>query len=286
MTPSRNVQRETGSPLNSAGHTLVELLVVLLLFALVIAAIYTVLRTQQRFYATHVQVSDTRDAARIASQVLSHELRGLSPPGGDLYAIAGDSVALRSATGFGVICGRSGNTLSLGRVSGVFGDLPTDSVLVFVEGNADTALDDEWRVAAIHGSDRGSVGRCADGGPLQLELVLDRELSGTEVGSPVRAFRPYTYRLYSGSDGKWWLGQRLRGGRLQPLAGPFAEPELGGLKLEALTASGEDATDLAEISQIRVSVTARSHRPVQRAMGPSFYHDSLSTVAYLRNGRR
>ena len=281
-----HVQRASGGRLSSAGHTLVELLVVLLLFALVVAAIYAVLRTQQRFYATHVQVSDTRDAARIASQVLSHELRGLSPPGGDLYAIAGDSVSLRSVTGFGVICRRLGNTLGLWLVSGVFGDLPTDSVLVFVEGDADTALDDEWRVAGIQRSDRGGVGRCADGDPPRVELALDRELLGTEVGSPVRAFRPYTYRLYSGSDGNWWLGQRLRGGRLQPLAGPFAEPELGGLRLEALTAAGESATDLAEINQVRVSVTARSYRPVQRAMGPGFYHDSLRTLAYLRNARR
>jgi hypothetical protein len=65
-----------------------------------------------------------------------------------------------------------------------------------------------------------------------------------------------------------------------------ADPELGGLELEARTATGETAADLAEIRQIRISVTARSHRPIPRARGPGYYRDSLYTVAYLRNGGR
>ncbi|UCF18861.1 MAG: prepilin-type N-terminal cleavage/methylation domain-containing protein [Gemmatimonadota bacterium] len=273
-----------GGRLPQAGHTLVEILLVIALFSLVTAAVYSVLIGQRRFYATHVQAADTRDAVRVATEVLSVELRGLGPKVGDLYAIAADSVALRSATGIGVVCGVSGSVVSLWLVSGVFGDLSGDSALVFLENDPRTALDNAWvslGISAITHHPRN--GRCADGRSPEVELALSSTMAGVTVGSPLRGFRPYVYKLYRGGDGYWWLGQRLRGGRMQPLAGPFVSPGDGGLKFEYLTSVGSPALEPGEVSQVRFAVEARSLRPIPRAQGPGPYRDTLSAVVFLRN---
>ncbi len=282
VEPERGARGRGGS--HRAGHLLVEILLVVALFSIVSGAVYSVLISQRRFYTTHVQVADTRDAVRVAAEVLSVELRGLSPGAGDLYAIAADSVALRSTTGMGVVCGVSGSAVSLWLVSGVFGDLPTDSALVFFEGDSGTALDDAWvssGIGAVKHNPGG--GRCADGRPPEMELVLSSAVAGVTVGSPLRAFRPYIYKLYRGGDGHWWLGQRLRGGRIQPLAGPFVSPAGGGLRFEYLTSAGSPALEPGEVSQVRISLEASSLRPIPRAQGPGPYRDTLSAVVFLRN---
>jgi uncharacterized membrane protein len=133
------LERSEGSRL---GLTAVEVLFVLCLFSLVLASAAAILISQQRFYSRNADVAATRSAARTAAELLTAELRGVSAAGGGLYGLSSDSLAMRSTTGLGIVCGISGRTLVLRRVSGVFGDLQTDSVLLFVEHEADNAGDD------------------------------------------------------------------------------------------------------------------------------------------------
>jgi len=269
--------------MSRSGYTLIEVALGLVVFAIVLASLSAVLMSQHRFYAANAQLAGTRDAARIAVEVLTGELRAVSPAAGDLYAIASDSVALRSSTGIGVICGVSGNTIALWRLMGSFADSPSDSALIFVENDPATSLDDAWVAASVENVGSAGGSACPGGRPSSGRLVLDREITGAVVGSLVRAFRPYVYRLYVGGDGRWWLGQRLRYGRIQPVTGPFAHPAEGGLRLQFIDHVGGETLDPARVVEVRVSIKTQSARRVSGPNGTHFYTDSLSTSVYLRN---
>jgi hypothetical protein len=270
------------SPSDRIGHTLVEVVLALLLLSVVSASAYAVLRSQRRFYAAQLEIAAARDVARIAVEILSGELRPASPLAGDLYAIAPDSLALRSFTGLGVVCDISGDVIGLRRVTGAFGDAKADSVLVYLERGFDTAQDDGWAATATQRVGAAAGGRCPDGRVPDVELVVERVIEGATVGSAVRGFRPYVYRLYEGRDGRWWLGQRLREGRFQPVVGPFAR---GGLRFEPLTAAGRPTLDPRRVVQVRISVIARSYHRLPGRDAPEFFEDSLSTIVFLRNAR-
>lgn len=260
------------------GYTLVEVSVVLVLISLLTASAFAVLSSQRRFYALQLQTAATRDAARVALAVLTVELRAASPVAGDLYAIAADSVALRSYTGFGVVCGVDGDEIALRRVAGIFSGSPNDSIFVYLGPRVAS-----WGRAAVAGSRKPSGGRCPDGRLPDVVLRVGETLEGAVAGAPVRGFRPYVYRLYQGGDGRWWLGQKLRGGRFQPVAGPFAGPEAGGLQFELRDSVGRPVGSESAAVQVRVSVVAQSQRRVPVRWGTRVLSDSLSTVVLLRN---
>ncbi len=214
--------------------------------------------------------------------MLAAELRVVSPGAGDLYAIATDSVALRSYTGFGFVCGVEGRAIGVRKLAGTFGAALNDSVLVFVGDGRSPVGDGAWAAARVGTARQAAAGRCPDGAPPDAVLVTDWAVGGV-VGGPVRAFRPYVYRLYRGGDGHWWLGRRLRGGRIQPVTGPFADPTAGGLRLEFRGRTGQPTAEARAVTQVGISVRALSPRPVPGKRGPELFHDSLSTVVFLRN---
>lgn len=265
------------------GYSFIELIVALALFLIVLVAIIGVLLHQRRFYAAQAQVVDTRNAIRIALDVLSGELREASPGDGDLYAVAPDSIAIRSSLGFGVVCSVSGDGVGLWNTAGVFGESARDSLLVFVEGRPDTRQDDAWRSVRIQAVRNDPAAPCVDGRIPDLELRIAGDLTGIRVGAPVRAFRPYIYRLYQGTDDLWWLGQRLRGGAFQPVTGPFQPPESGGLRFEFFAADGTTSLDPERIVSADIHVRGQSADPVRLTAEPDFYTDTLSTIVYLRN---
>ncbi len=268
------------------GHGLVEVVVSLVLVSLVLGSAYAVLIAQRRFYSLTTRTAEARDVSRIALQVLAGELRAVSPAAGDLYAMAADSVGLRSTTALAVLCQASGTTLLVRRLGGAFGDRPADSALVYVEGDTSSAVDDEWVAVRVQALGGGGTADCYDKRPPDLGLIIDRPVAGLLPGAPVRGFRPYIYKLYAGGAGRWWLGQRLRGGVIQPLTGPFAAPGSGGLRFEYLTASGSTAGRPDEVAQVRIEV-----RAVRRGAGlrgparPTVGGSTLSTVVFLRNAR-
>ncbi|MBI4513426.1 MAG: hypothetical protein HY702_04870 [Gemmatimonadetes bacterium] len=253
----------------------------LVLLSVVLAAVYTLLQGQRRFYAVHADRVLTWDAVRAASEVFGAELRGLNPAAGDLYALARDSVALRGVVGFGVVCGLDevGGTLLVRSASGSFESQPRDSVLVFVEGSADRPGDDGWRslrvLAASGAGGRGVV--CADSRPAELGVRVEGSVLGVRPGAPVRAFRPYVYRSYRDREGVWWIGRRLRGGTLQPVVGPVRSRDEGGLVFEGVDAHGAPTGVLEEIVMVRVTVRGQS------AGAGSSVRDSTATAVFLRN---
>ncbi len=257
---------------------MVEVLVVLLLVSLLTTSAYAVLSSQRRFYVAQLAIAATRDVARVALAVLTVELRAASPVAGDLYAIAGDSVALRSYTGFGVVCRVDGDEIMLRRIAGIFPGSSNDSILVYLGSRVAS-----WGRAAVAGSRKSTGGRCPDGRRPDVVVRVAEGIDGAVAGAPARGFRPYVYRLYRGGDGRWWLGQKLRGGRFQPVAGPFADPAAGGLRFEFVDAVGRPAGDARAAVRVRVSVMAQSQRRVPVRWGSRFFNVSLSTDVLLRN---
>src|SRR5690606_3944729 len=87
------------------GLTIVELLVVAVLGALVVTAAYQVLITNQRTYTAQNAQIQGQQTVRAGLDVLFGELRELSRAGGDVLAIASDSVKVRAGRNFGLVCG-------------------------------------------------------------------------------------------------------------------------------------------------------------------------------------
>jgi hypothetical protein len=264
------------------GITTLEVIVFLCLFSLVLASASAILIGQQRFYSRNADVASTRSAARTAAELLTAELRGLSAAGGGLYGFAPDSLAIRSTTGVGIVCAVSGSTLVSRRVSGVFGDLPTDSVVIFVEHETNSAGDDELVVARVEESRAASSPICPDGAPPDVALNLDRVIDGVGIGSPIRSFRPYVYKLYVGGDGRWWLGQRLRSGRTQPITGPFAPPAQGGLRLSYSTPLGVAAVEPAAVAVVKIRVKAQGRLRYPWGGLKRVFTDTVTTAVWVR----
>ena len=265
--------------LRSHGFTLVEVLVAMTLTGIVVAGTLKALSAQNKFYARQARILEARHAMRASATILSSEFREASATGGDLYAIASDSVALRSTVGFAIVCGvdAGGGSMSLAYASGHFRLDAADSVLVFVE-NGPADGDDTWRALQVL-SISTSGPNCDSGAAADRVVVVTGDLSGIWVGSPLRLFRPYAFGLFE-MNGRWWLGRRNRGSGPDyiPVAGPLAPP--GDLGLQ-LTYYRQDGTTTVTPNQVvRVGIDVRA--PTFRSLTDPAYRN-LGTSTYLRN---
>lgn len=270
----------SGRPSRPRGFTLIEVLVAMTLTGIVVAGTLKALTAQKKFYARQARILDARHALRATTTILSSEFREASATDNDLYAVADDSVALRSTNGFAIVCGVHGGSgqLSLIRVSGHFMLEAADSVLVFVE-NGPGETDDTWRVLQVSGISVSGPGCDLAGLVPERVINLSGSFAGIWVGAPLRLFRPYVFRLYE-LDGRWWLGRRNRaaGYTDYPVAGPLAPPADGGLQMTYFRQDG--TTTLIPSEVVRVLISVRS--PTYRSLTDPDYRD-LSTSTYLRN---
>lgn len=262
------------------GFTLIEVLVAMTLTGIVVAGTLKALTAQKNFYARQARILDARHALRAATTILSSEFREASALGNDLYAVADDSVALRSTNGFAVVCGVHGGSgqLSLARISGHFQLEAADSVLVFVE-NGPGETDDTWRLLEVNGIGFPGPGCALAGRVAERVINVSGSFAGIWVGAPLRLFRPYVFSLYE-LDGRWWLGRRNRAAGFSnyPVAGPLAPPGDGGLQMTFFQQDG--TTTLIPSQVVRVSISVRA--PTYRSLTDPDYRD-LSTSTHLRN---
>lgn len=261
------------------GFTLVEVLVALTLTGIVVAGTLQALSTQKKFYARQARILSARHAMRASATILVSELREVSASAGDFYAIANDSVALRSTAGFGIACGvnDASGTLSLTHVSGHFSIEGADSVLVFVE-NGPGDDDDVWRVLPVIGIAAAGPG-CGSGTAPDRVATVTGSLAGVWEGAPVRLFQPYVFGLYE-LNGRWYLGRRPRvaGSEYVPVAGPLAPPASGGLQLTYYTSNGVATLDPSLVARVAITVRA----PTNRTLTDPDYRE-LHTSTQLRN---
>lgn len=277
------------------GFTLIELLVALVLATVVLGAAGQALLASQRFFRLQSSVLEVHEGLRAAVQTLSAELRELDATGGDILALASDSISIRATRGVGFVCappdpvaGRVVMRSSL--ISGYRSvDPARDRALVYRDGDALTDDDDAWLEFGI--ASAGGATGCSDGAAgTELRLLGDvQALDSVGLGSPVRWYERTVYRLYADETGAWWLGARTytdgAWAPLTPLAGPLSRPS--GLQLEYFDSSGAATADRSRVVRVDLVVRGASSALLQATGGRQWHWaDSLASVVYLRNGRR
>lgn len=275
--------------------TLVELMVALVLGLVVLSAACQVFLATQRFFRLQSSVIEVHEGLRAAMQTLSAELRELDAAGGDIVALASDSISIHATRGVEFVCAppdpatgrlvvRSGLSSGYRAV-----DPARDRALVYRDGDAQIADHDPWLDFGI--ASAGGAATCADGAAAtELRLLGPvRALDSVGVGAPVRWYERTIYRLYADETGAWWLGMRTYSdgawAPLSPVTGPLRHSS--GLQLTYYDATGTATTDPSRVVRVDLVVRGAGGALLQAAGGKQeHWTDSLASVVYLRNGRR
>lgn len=274
------------------GVTIVELLLVLLLGTVVMAAAYTTLIRQSQSYSALSAMTGTQQDTRTGIDLLGAELRELSANGADLLLATPDSVRFRALRSFGILCDQ--NKINKKLVVQQFGVQPFragDSLLVYVDGDSLKAADDSWQREYVNNTSTTTVCGTTLGASLAglygtanlIELTVGNSLKADSIypGAPIRAFDVLTYGAGTW-DGRPML-LRKQGGNVAPLLGPIEDP--GGIELSYFDGLGNELTGFplnaaTRASVRRIQVMLRAER--QSGSQGGTHQDSLTTDVYLR----
>jgi prepilin-type N-terminal cleavage/methylation domain-containing protein len=279
------------------GFSLPELVFVLALGALVLGLVSSVgVRLQRRMLGEAARFA-SNDQLSAAAELFPLDVRGLSPPAGDITMARDTAFQIRAPVWNGVACSSAGNSLTVAAYVGAAGHrvMPAvqsgDTLWSLVD--ADTA--EGWRPLRVE-SLRQISGTCpaidASGTPVfdlsHLWSVALRDSASVPNGAPVRLTRPLRLSIYRSGDGRWYLGMRswstatAQWNIVQPLAGPFASASRGGARLQYFDFLGHSlalgSPDLKSIARVEALFVADSVTPGGTAAG-----DSQRVVVALRN---
>ncbi|UCG84826.1 MAG: hypothetical protein JSW71_12795, partial [Gemmatimonadota bacterium] len=169
-----------------------------------------------------------------------------------------------------------------------------DSVLVFADGDPGTRADDVWLVGAA----TGTVGSACPDGAAATSLAVEitaasggqaAALAAVTSGAPVRGFQPEELSLFSGADGRWWIGQRTANRlgswtTVRPLAGPLTA---AGLAFTYHDTTGAVTAVLTDVASVGIILRGESQLRVRGLGGNIDYaRDSIAARAALRNNAR
>jgi prepilin-type N-terminal cleavage/methylation domain-containing protein len=266
------------TPRRTAGFTLVELLIALVLTGIIGAAIFQFLIAQGRFGAYQVAQQEASQNARGALELVVSELRAV-PPGS--FRSVSDPVVLhfRMPLAWGVLCAPSNHTgpfvvaFPPGTLNGLPGGLGID--LPDEDGGRESG-----RVTVQTGACAGDVEVGADAEVVRLSTVGSPPgpKSVLKLFTPVFLYQEIQYQTGS-SLGGTWIQRQVRGAGgwsgWEPLAGPIQR-----FTAEPLDQNGTPTSDPASVRRVRVTVIAQS-RSKPNSGAPVV--DSLTSVAALRN---
>jgi prepilin-type N-terminal cleavage/methylation domain-containing protein len=275
------------------GFTLVELIIVVVLGTLVIAAAMQVLITNQRTYTAQTAQIQSQESTRAAVDLLFGELREISARGGDLVSMSTHSLKVRTMRKFGVVCGVSSSSppvLTVAKVGDWFA--AQDSVFIFADNKTTISSDDDWVDAYVTAVDTTSV-TCGSTKAQQLSFGGQSAKftapggDSVRTGAPLRSFVYYTYGLGTW-NGKTYLGRlgSTGGGGLLgsssekwvPLVGPLKATD--GVEFAYLDSIGNVTTNSTQVRQIQVTV--RTWSGAVNSVG-RVVADSLTGTIYTRN---
>jgi hypothetical protein len=189
------------------------------------------------------------------------------------------------------------------RQTPIFGSKQTfatgDSVLVFYEGSVTTRNDDSWLPGKVMKVDAGTCPDSTNGvstpHPAYLVTLQPKWLPGQlniagaiTNGSPLRGFSSVTYGLYlSPSDSRYYVGQSVGTGAMQPLVGPLSGAN--GLQFVYYDSTGSSTTtDSSKVAMIEIHLYEATAARVRQATsaGVNYKFDSVVTRVSLRNNPR
>lgn len=273
-----------GAPVRSGGRrgfTLVELLVVVVLGMIVLAAAYQILITNQRTYTAQSAVIQGQQSARMALDLMFAELREVSPAGGDLVTMDTDSIRIRLMRNMGIVCevdfsgdptltvlNHSGDRFATG-----------DSVFIFADNDERDDDDDTWIRASVVTVDTTET--CLSGQPAS-DLVFTGQdalftADSVRVGAMVRDFQYLTYGE-TNFGGDIYLGRCCDFGFMWPMVGPLRRTD--GLQFRYLDANGNTTAVATNVRQIVVDI--RTGGEVRNSRN-QMVMDSINTWIYTRN---
>jgi prepilin-type N-terminal cleavage/methylation domain-containing protein len=205
----------------SAGFTLTELLITMVVMALLGSALARMLINNSRFVSRQDAMLSARESARAAMNTMLAELRLVSD--GGLRAASRDSVRARIPIAFGMLCGTSGGTT-------IASLLPYDSVM-YAAATLDSLawLDSVGTYNAVGGITVASSTAEAACSADSIRVIPGGRLvslSRPNVGEPGRLFYLYqtvTYRFGSSTEmpGRRALWRRPGGERAEEIVAPF-----------------------------------------------------------------
>ncbi len=280
------------------GFTLVEMLIVALLGAVVMGAVYQTLTVEYRSNRQINAVVATQQTIRTSVQMLQADLREVSAKAGDITYANGDSIRFRAMRKIGFVCAHPPSDAVHLDFFIMAGDnlTATDSVIVQASRDTTTVTDDTYYVGLV--SPTGSSGSCTvpSTGPLShMSVVAQRiafswagaapgSLAEIDNGDMLRSFDTITYGLTL-KNGNYVLGRQVNTDTMVTLIGPLAPPASGGLSLtyydtlNAVIPAANLSSSLGKIGRIQVKVAGRT----AGAPGPGgTYTDTLVSDVFLR----
>jgi prepilin-type N-terminal cleavage/methylation domain-containing protein len=245
------------------GFSLPELIIAMLIFALIGGAIVKTLSGGQRAYDAQVQHIDLQQNMRLASSILTSDLRALDAYDGDIQAMDSVSIRIRSMRQMSTVCRLPvlGGALPASQVlsnvtflvrdttlqQGIRYFAQSDSLLIYYEGDSTRRTDDGW-LAAASATDPAAGAAVACTAPvtgqghlfttnIRFETTPAAPPSGlppqsaqlnaagnVPLGAPIFGFQSVTYkRLKVGNE--WYVGVDSAGvaSTNQPIIGPLAD---------------------------------------------------------------
>lgn len=270
------------------GFTMIELLVYVVLALIVLGAAFNVFIAQSGQHGLHRETMDARETLRGAAALLTAEMRGLSASRGDLYAIAPQSITLRSPQGSGVICVKHVSQPRYGvwQVSGTFQATADDSALVY---SVSTGAWNSVKIDQVWDPPSGGISTCAWPGAVPPDVVpqvvvsAPSDTAGVTVGSGFRVFRRTEFGMFQ-QDGRWWLGRKVGAAASYELVtGPLRPPADSGLALHYYDAAGVETADPTQVTRVEIVIRSESFGKARSAQGVTTRFDSVTVVAFLRN---
>jgi prepilin-type N-terminal cleavage/methylation domain-containing protein len=262
------------------GFTLVELVVVTVLGALVVAASLQILITNQRTYTAQTAQIQGQQNTRAALDILTAEIREISPEGGDILAMSQTRMTVRVMRKMGVSCLITSDDPPVVRAI-VVGEAfqPKDSVFIFADNNESTAADDTWISAQV--TEVSTEVTCGTNKAHELKFEGQSAVfkaDSIRVGGPVRSYLRYTYGLFKLGDGQYYLARQQPGRDAVPVVGPLKAEN--GLEFVYMDDEENKTADPAEVRQIAIRI--RTHSPVVNSVGEQV-SDSISAWVFTRN---
>lgn len=271
---------------NRDGFTLVELIVVSVLGAVVLAAALQVLITNQRTYTVQSATIEGQQSSRMAVEVMFNELRELSPADGDILAMAPSSMRVRLMRRLGITCAvdLASLTPKITVLDNTGDDFEAgDTVLVFADNREATGNDDVWLRAGV--VDVDTTVTCL-GGREAIDLEFDPlstifSTDTVRVGAPVRGYEVYEYFIQNWltTSTPYLVRRDVSTLEAWPIAGPM-RPGSQGVQFTYRDALGAITSTPTDVRQIELMIRTGSR--VQTGAGASV-SDSLDTWIYTRN---
>ncbi|HLM66550.1 MAG TPA: type II secretion system protein [Longimicrobium sp.] len=289
----------------TAGFTLAELLVSLVIAGFLAGVILQLVTSQARFTDIQYARQEVQDNARGTLELLGSELRTVPLPGGLLMAGA-DTIRFRSPMAWGVYCGTSGGSRFVVFDKGVWVTaasagipLRTGLVLQRTEGSLDGTIapvfdsdDDAARTDTLAPTLAAAspCGGLTDDATRTVVVKFDDVDAGVP-GTPGLAAYVWRSVAYGGgvadAAGDRWMTRELSGsGRPEPLAGPIENLTIRYLNAAGVAFSAPvDAVRRDSVRSVRVIVTMKARQGTGVSSGTRKVSTQDSITVSLRNFR-